>query len=349
MNPIVLHIGATKTGSSSLQFFLAQHRDALAGAGYCYPEAGRGSQDRSAHHNLFYETRTGDQGNDDFARGLGGWPDALAEIDARPQTGVISSEAFQYATRDQVRRIFQLLSGRAVSIVIYLRRRDLWLQSAWNQRARFGRVGLRFEDFLGQEGRVLADYAEMLAPWIDVFGDDSVDVRMYDGLGSGEGIVDDFAGSYLDGVDRSDLPDEAERRNSKAGLKHLLAVSMVNSICRERLGDGFCLARRSAVRISAYFRDRPDDVEYSPITYDDALAISRFFRDSDFRLAEMSTSFRNSSRFPEPRPDEFGRHVDMSDPATLAAALFDPDERRFVERMSREVVKATPLVTGATS
>ena len=346
MNPVVMHIGLTKTGTSSLQAALSAHRDELAGIGFVYPLSGRTGKPRVAHHNLFYETGDGGRGNGDFDATDGGWAEVLRDIDAVPgRTGILSSEAFQYATPAQVERIGNILGDRPVTIVVYLRRHDRWLESAWNQRARFGRVTLRFVDFAEGEGRTLGDYAGVVMPWLQVFGDDHVDVRIYGAAVLERGIVGDFAAAHL-GTAGERLPwRRTERSNDKAGIKHLLAVSTVADACRAELGDDFVLARRSAIRISSFFRGRPDRRDYTVMTFEQAIKIADDYEQSDERLAAASTSFRNAGPFADPEPGEFRDHVALE---LLGDDVFDDEERRFVARMAREIMKSATTPVEAT-
>ena len=341
MNPIVLHIGTTKTGTSSLQSFLDRHTDSLAEAGFVYPAAGRVGQARMTHHNLYYETRLSDQGNDTYDPSRGGWKDVLSEVDNVPrQTGIISSEGFQYSVASQVDRVAEILNGRRVKIVVYLRRHDRWLESAWNQRARFGRVSLSFADFFETDGKVVGDYSRTLSPWLKSFGDASVDVRVYDSIADVPGIIADFTSAYVSGMASVGPDSSVLRRNQKAGLKHLVAVSVVMAACRESMGEDFVLSRRSAMRISSFFRDRDDCYDFSVLSFEDAIGIERHFNESDEILARASTSFRRSGPFMTPQAGDFHNHVDFSDPSALFEEEFDQEEERFVRRMIREIAKA---------
>jgi hypothetical protein len=82
VNPVLVHIGLTKTATSSIQNSLKKIPDLLDRSGYVYPTDGRTGPGRSAHHNLFYEIGSPGQGNGTFEAARGGWSEALAEIDA---------------------------------------------------------------------------------------------------------------------------------------------------------------------------------------------------------------------------------------------------------------------------
>lgn len=268
---------------------------------------------RRAHHNLFYEISTERAGNERYDRTHGGWADALGEIDEPGAAiGLISSEAFQYCTPDDVQRVAELLAGREVTVVVYLRRHHRWLESARNQRARFGRVDLSSREFVAEDGRSLGDHARTLMPWIDDFGDQSADVRIFDRVDSDLGVVGDFVNSYL---------------------KQLLAVATVVRDCRNMLGAQFSLASQSAMRISSFFRDR-DIFDYTACSFDEALEIDQYFAASNEQLAFASTSFRSTGQFDSPTLDDFAHFVEL---ASLDEGLFDDEERRLVERLATHV------------
>ena len=66
---------------------------------------------------------------------------------------------------------------------------------------------------------------------------------------------------------------------------------------------------------------------------------------SDERLAAASTSFRNAGPFADPEPGEFRDHVALE---LLGDDVFDDEERRFVVRMEREIMKSATTPVEAT-
>jgi hypothetical protein len=128
MKQIFLHIGTTKTGTSSVQRVMDNNSDALAAAGVLYPTSGRGHPSRYAHHNLCYEVQEGRRSSGKFDPTRGSWQETLDEIDASSaDKAVISSEAFFYCEPGQIDALARLLRGRQVTIIAYLRRQDRWL------------------------------------------------------------------------------------------------------------------------------------------------------------------------------------------------------------------------------
>ena len=345
MKPIVLHIGSTKTGTSSLQQYLTQNAKNLARQGVVYPVAGRNAGGQIAQHNLCYEKQKVRVANGAFKPEVGTWSEALAEIDQGPAaSGVISSEAFMNCRPHQVRSFREVLAGRDVRVVAYVRRQDLWLQSAWNQQARFGRCSLDFWDFYtGVSKRGRGDYHGMLLPWAEAFGEKCIFVRNFDALSAG-GIVPDFFETFLPNVKVVEANAGDERRNTKAGIKQLVAVSTVLRVCRERVGPDFMLASSSAIKIAEYFRDRPDEVTaFSVLSYEDACELRRRYAESNELLAGLSPSFSDSGGFPAPDPEEYRNHIKVAD---VGQSVFTDDELRFVTRMAREVSRLANRKSG---
>ena len=121
MNPILLHIGSTKTGTSSLQRFLTDNAGQLRQRGVVYPISGRRATGQIAHHNLCYENQSGRLESGKFQPQVGTWADALQEIDeSSASLGIISSEAFMNCRPHQVPLFYDVLRGREVRVVAAL-------------------------------------------------------------------------------------------------------------------------------------------------------------------------------------------------------------------------------------
>ena len=184
---IYLHIGRHKTGTSAIQHFLTGNRVRLRKAGWEYPRALSG---QVAHH--------------DFVAALGARrPGAKAashpgllkrEVERmgawlqQPGRKIVSSEAFQNLDPELLRGVFPVERTR---VVVYLREPLDYLISSYAQRVQanitripFARYALAFRP----------DYATFLGRWAAVFGDEALQVRVYDRsrLAGGD-ILHDFS------------------------------------------------------------------------------------------------------------------------------------------------------------
>lgn len=337
MKPVALHIGSTKTGTSSLQRYFAHQAGELLEEGVCYPTAGRRAPGLLAHHNLCYEKQDGRVRTGVFRPEVGTWGEALAEIDdSSASLGIVSSEAFMNCRPNQVGGFGNEMAGREARVIVYVRRQDRWMQSAWNQQARFGRCSLDFWEFYAQvRRRARGDYHQMLVPWVDTFGDDHVHVRNFDSLRSE--IVEDFFSAVKPGFVAPTPSEPPARVNTMAGAVHLVAVSRIVEACRAQLGSDFSLATSSAIRIAEFFRGRPGrDERFSVLSHVGALRVHADFSESNQLMADRFPEFARSGGFPQPQPAEYGDHVDV---ANLSDDVFDTEERRFVQRMTREIVR----------
>lgn len=221
----ILHVGYGKTGTTALQGFLAANRDQLRARGVIYPDAlVRGAWLRAKDHNMVGRAVVGR---------LGWWKvpaeDYFAQFEeqrksANAETVILSGESFMgilqpwdfkddvaywQALTDAVQSIGALLKPHQVTVVVYLRRQDHWIDSAINQTIKFG--GLLADDTAQQSTERLVemysprlDYARCIEAWANVFGDDAIKVGIYEaGQLHDGGIVDDFferIGLDMDGL-----------------------------------------------------------------------------------------------------------------------------------------------------
>ena len=201
----ILHIGAPKCGTTAVQTALAASRRDLAGQGALYPT----SLGQTSHQPLAAALlgRRATASLQAFF-GVAGWRGrrillenltaALRrEVDEnRPETLVLSSEHFFAASgSSEIRRLARFLASfaRRVEVLVYLRRQDAALWSAWRHGARVGNA-----EAFAPPARIRRgdryDYAARLADWRAVFGDGSVRALPFEWTRLAEGdAVADFA------------------------------------------------------------------------------------------------------------------------------------------------------------
>ncbi len=176
---LFIHVGPPKTGTTTVQYMLANNRDKLLEAGIIYPF------EEPSHWRLA------------LCSGLTRWPWTVEESD-KPTWGtlrqiseanmdkdiLLSSESFSYVflsakkeeSVDFFKQIFGL--GREIQILIYLRRQDLWLESAFIEYLKhFGEGG--FETFFKTREEGL-HYDKVLDFWANVAGKDRLTVKVYE-------------------------------------------------------------------------------------------------------------------------------------------------------------------------
>ena len=168
---LIVHIGASKAGSTSIQYLLAVLAPHLARRGILVPRA-----DSGHHHNLLLELA----GRWTVDPRRAGWREVEAEIAvSRAPRVVLSSEIFTDealggAPAVERLRALAVRTGVAVRPVAYLRPQTERLESWYAEQVRHGRMTLPFEAFLAETlarpaGGPL-DYETMLEPWRAAFG-----------------------------------------------------------------------------------------------------------------------------------------------------------------------------------
>jgi hypothetical protein len=227
---LVIHAGIHRTGTTSLQRFLAANRAALAGRGVAYP-AVAGSENN--HQPLAWGIIRGERGPDDVL--------ALAAEAAAARLLVLSGEDFS-VRRDLgwVRRVAEALDTR---VVFYLRRQDHWLMSWYNQHVKwpFERKKARMDpqEFLARiDDFHWIDYQRLLDRWAEVLGEDRVGVSVLE-----KGQVEDTTADFLArlGIDPAGL-EEVERANDSLPV-HMLEIARHLGLSELRPGQRMKLIR----------------------------------------------------------------------------------------------------------
>lgn len=224
---IVLHIGISKTGSSAIQYALAQHREALEARGLHYAVDGAVA---------LAEKRLITSGNGallarrlDPRRGVEPASEALdfddAFVSPRQPISLVSSEGLSSADPELLARFnTEVIAGREVRIVAFVR--DLYghALAAWMQRIkRHGYTG-RFEHFCAKT----YDIKKLISldAYAAVFGRERMQVIHYDSV---KGSVFHALLSAL-GVPGEDLaaPPKVNRSLTRAETEVLIACNQIH-------------------------------------------------------------------------------------------------------------------------
>lgn len=170
---IYVHIGTHKTGTTSIQAALRKKTRELAGQGIYVPTAGTLTAE-SGHHNIAWEAMGGTRYNPQF----GGLEDLITEITGCAGIPIISSEDFEFLTKDTLCDFDTRLKkvGLAPTYIVFFRRPDSYAVSLyWEIRKRDS--NFEFDHLLatvaetGRYGGLIFDRNEFLASWTDVVGD----------------------------------------------------------------------------------------------------------------------------------------------------------------------------------
>lgn len=236
---VVLHVGTTKTGSSSLQQFLMRNRDRLRDEGLLYPTpigAGR-------HYDLglFVKTEEEMEKTKDWRRIRSRFESVeqfrrryrrrvLGEIAKAGTPRVLfSDEALSDAPADELRRLRAFLRdlSERVTVVVYLRRQDDLLVSRYQQAVRSGEFR-RMPDWLAREPDAIYDYRTMLNTFRTVLKPEAIVVRRFERESFEEhSLYQDFLSAIGVRVKEADLT-PVERQNEALGAEPVEFLRLLN-------------------------------------------------------------------------------------------------------------------------
>lgn len=183
----IIHIGKHKTGSSSIQQFLATNADKLQQFDIIYPQIAR---QKKAHHNLVRQLK----GDRRFGPVLGGWDEIRALAEKKDSRIVLSSEGFETLKEQQIRELKQRVGGVETTIVVYIRRLSSLLPSRYNQLTKKGINTDDFDQFYSLYGPPSGfNLMHRIQRWGDEFGWENVRIRLLDARHlTGGTLIDDF-------------------------------------------------------------------------------------------------------------------------------------------------------------
>jgi hypothetical protein len=222
MTKLIIHSGAYKTGSTSIQHFLKREAPRLLSSqGILYPMSGRGK--RAQHNNLVAELKQ--QRN--FNPALGGWSDVFAETaEKKAEVAIVSSEHFSTLLPHEIARLRSVLSATGLTVVWvhYVREQAslvnaLYVERIVTMRPEFlDRIDRPFEEFLTWSPIPLdfLDYDAYERSIVEELRDVEVIVRPFvrEALAGGDAVAD-----FCALLDAGAVPDSASRVNVGAGWR----------------------------------------------------------------------------------------------------------------------------------
>jgi hypothetical protein len=288
----ILHLGTTKTGSTSIQHALHGMREALPAQGVYYPDTGN-----DVKHMMLAAAFASSQGTAaEFGAALwrGREPKTViaehiatfrAEMQALPPNidrVILSAEQFsQYVRKSEdVARLHALLAAffDRFIVVIYLRRQDAHFVST---HAELLRAGKPSRPDLGALHPFYHnyDYRQLIGTWAAVFGDAAMRPRVFERLpGSSFDVVSDFLA--ISGITAPPgAPAASRERNQSMTLTGQRILQNVAEALRS--GKGRDLASRTAwSQISRAVSQTLPGQGWQP-TRADAAALMAKFADSN--------------------------------------------------------------------
>jgi hypothetical protein len=196
MTLCILHLGSEKTGTSSIQRYLGQHREVLQAKGFWYPQSFTNPPGH-VHIRLSAAAVDGSLGGEGPASELR--PEIESALGKGAKTVVFSSEFFHSELRDKdaIERLHAFLSAffDRFKLVYYARRQDHMLSSMHSTAVQGGWTTNRHAlPVYESKGHYYFDHAAISDQWTQVFGRGNLICRIFERsklLNSD--VIDDFS------------------------------------------------------------------------------------------------------------------------------------------------------------
>lgn len=261
-----VHIGVEKTGSTSVQMTMARNRAELKALGLLYPRSlGERNQTKAyafASQGSMDELKTavGLRSVEDIQEFRQKVRSDLArEVnERRPARIVVSNEhlSSRLTRPSEVERLANLLRRhcQAIRVLVYIRPQGEALRSAYSTYIKTGGTA-RFAYPNQAEISAKYDYETLLDLWAGEFGEEAIDVRIFDrrDLAGGD-VVTDFL-QYL-GLGLAALA-PAREMNKSLGRASMEFLRRFNAFVPYTLGTEFNPARGNIQEVLEEFADDP--------------------------------------------------------------------------------------------
>lgn len=257
MKTLYLHIGSPKTGTTSIQHFCYDNREALERMGYCYPEfsypyfSNRSRLDFK-RNALFLQAmfmdekgvRHQDREEEILKDGLA----QLQELFKEHDHIILSDEGIWRAAASRRKSIWKELreegekGGFTVKIIAYVRNQDELLESWWNQTIKHGISEsnvLTWEEYQEVYPKYInLDYYALLRAAADELGVENVTVRRFHRKFFKNGsLLDDFLDIL--GLEMSDefQIDDQSTKNNKMSENFCAIKRIINGMPEVKLTE----------------------------------------------------------------------------------------------------------------
>ncbi|KAA1426300.1 hypothetical protein [Nocardioides antri] len=316
---LVLHLGPGKTGTTTIQRMLRQHRAELARQGVLYPVSP--GQERHTKFGLSFRgdaelakqpawSRMRPQSPERFRRRVHRL--LRAEIaEAGLPCVLISDEALFNLGRDALERLRRFTDsvGARVRPVVYLRRQDDHLLSLYQQQVKIGETRRLTEWAAGDRTRIY-DYARRLADWRDVVFPSTFAVRRFEpsAFRGGSLEADFLAAAKVSGI----TPSVTARSNESLDAETVEFLRVFNLYEVERHGESpGVMDHRHLTSALAGHSDGPT-LTLPPAQLESFMAR---WQEPNERVAREH--FGEPELFPAPRRTRTTTHLQVLDPARV--------------------------------
>ncbi|MDD3476762.1 MAG: hypothetical protein PHI38_07825 [Sulfurimonas sp.] len=226
---LYIHIGIGKTGTSAIQKTLFDSRQKLLDAGYYYPLTGLAVNNIGHHLLAAYQEKQPSEKTKVYY-------DQLAyELSNVEQFRIIlSSEQFCYCKSDYLDFVKDFFSQFEIKIIFFVREQVKLVESTymwWLSQGYNYKYNIRDFFQMAQGG---FNYNWMINPWVQHFGEDAINVKVYDKniLSRSNGIIKYFMNSIDEDVT---LPEQTQDINKSLNNYYSYFISFLDQTFPELL------------------------------------------------------------------------------------------------------------------
>ena len=343
-----LHIGTAKTGTTSIQTFMAANRSGLQSQGIIYPLAA-GKQNHAAL--AAYAAEDSGDGGEDVTQGrvsgLLKAPQFREELRSELDNELRNSDASiivfsteqltsPKVTESAIERTADLCSryAKQTKIIVYLREQIDFLVSFRGHNIKGG-ASRRKPFLLGPSAVRMMDYAALLKPWRKIFGREKMIVRRFVRADFVDGdLLSDFAAQIPFDTSGFFRP---EPRNESLGARELAFLRAFNQRVPRWVEGEKNPARRNLIDALMRFSDHDRRLT---VPLDKAQRIASRFEASNRRVSEEYFSGKWQPLFPAPQLVSDTRVSEMfdlsvDDAMDIACRLLSDQELRLQKHDER--------------
>lgn len=235
---IILHIGWHKTGTTSIQEFLKKNSNKLIHENKVYyPDEGLIG---CAHHQIAWVLKGQDSspwGKLDISNDSLLIEKAIESCKKHDCENLIfSSEEFCTFSEKDIIKLHGILKDEInkVTVIIYIRRQDLLIESSYNMEVKWWgrRLSDEFQQYVKNKTPYIK-YDVILDKWANVFGLESIKVRLYDTNNMPQNDIRmDFC--LATGINPDNLIFDNTRINDSLGPLSLAFLKILNKLAMSR-------------------------------------------------------------------------------------------------------------------
>jgi len=196
---MILHVGAPKTGSSSIQFFLRKNKDKLYEKGFLVPDRDLGLDGLVTGEHVWAVERISSRGDREV---LKVFSNIKREIEKSKKEMNIIVSAENLCNTKMAEKFSLALQEIPGKVIIYIRRQDEFLSSAWQQW--YSKIEEDFDAWLIKALSDMGNWLEIIEAWEAVVGKDNIKIKIFEKEEFVEGdLLKDFVSNiglekYLD-------------------------------------------------------------------------------------------------------------------------------------------------------